>query len=123
MTAFPSLKPNTRSIELGDAPQLEFQGVSGATVRFLMGTNRITQTLSLTYNSITEAEYYLIFNHYEGQDGGFLAFALPAVIWEGYSTVPISAVDYDWRYAGPIEITPTVPGRFEVTVQLESVII
>jgi hypothetical protein len=88
-----------------------------------MNTKRITQTLSLAYQSLTEAEYYLIFDHYAGQDGGLLPFALPSIIWEGYSAVPISATEYEWRYTASLEITPTAPGRFDVTVELESVII
>ena len=123
MANFPTLKPNTRAITLGNTPQLVFEGVSGATVRFLMNTKRITQTLSLEYKSLTETEYYLIFDHYTGQDGGLLSFALPSIIWEGYSTVPISATDYEWHYAASLEITPITPGRFDVTVELESVII
>ena len=123
MATFPAIKPNTRSISLGNYPQAEFVGGSGGSVRFLFNTKRGTQTLSFSYNSINEAELAAINDHYDGQQGGLIAFDLPAVLWEGYSAVPISVVDYQWRYAAPPDSEPNAPGRFGLTVELESVIV
>lgn len=123
MATFPALKPNSRSLSLGNTPQLEYNAVSGANVRFLQGTKRINQTLKLTYNSITESDLYLIYNHYEVQQGSLLSFPLPSVIWSGYTTIPVSTVDYQWRYEGSFTVAPTTPGRFSLEITLQSAII
>jgi len=123
MATFPSITPNSRIFGLGNYPQQEYTGTDGGSVRFLYGTKQLAQTLTFSYSSITEAETNSIYDHYDGQQGGLIPFDLPAVIWAGYSTVPVSAVDYQWRYAAPPAITPNVTGRFSLTIELESVII
>jgi len=123
MATFPSITPNTRVFGLGNYPQQEYSGVDGGSVRFLYGSKRVSQTLSFSYSSITEAETNSIYDHYDGQQGGLIPFDLPAAIWAGYSTIPVAAVDYQWRYAAPPAIEPTVTGRFSLTIELESVVI
>ena len=123
MATFPALKPNSRALSLGNTPQLEYTAVSGVNVRFLQGIKRVDQLLTLTYNSISEPDVYLIYDHYDVQQGSLLSFPLPAIIWFGYTTVPISSVDYEWRYAGTFSVTPTVPGRFSLEVTLQSAIV
>jgi len=121
MATFPALKPNNRSLSLGDYPQQEYVGTNGVSIRFLYNSvQRTEQTLTLEYRSLPESDINAIYNHYETQQGSLIPFALPAAVWAGYSSVPISVLDYEWRYAGPLSITPTVPGRFSVTVELES---
>lgn len=120
MATFPALTPNTRSVTFGDYPQLIHVGSSGASVRFLQGTKRVNQKLTLGYNSILESELQLIYDHYGTQEGSLVAFDLPSVIWAGYSAVPISAADYEWRYEGTFQVSPSVPGRFNLTVTLVS---
>lgn len=123
MATFPAIKPNTRALNLGDTPQLTYTGTSGATIRFLQNTQRVTQTLTLSYNSITETEVTQIYDHYNGQEGTLISFPLPSAIWAGYTTVPISVIDYEWRYAGTLAIEAGTPGRFNLTVNLVSSII
>lgn len=123
MAIFPALKPNSRALSLGNTPQLEYSAISGANVRFLQGVKRVSQALTLAYNSISESELYLIYDHYEEQQGSLLAFDLPAVIWSGYTTIPVSSIDYQFRYAGAFSVTPTAPGRFSVEIVLITVIV
>jgi hypothetical protein len=120
MAEFPSLRPNSRSISLGNTPQQEYAAVSGANVRFLYGTVRVQQKLSMSFNAITESELYLIYDHFNGQEGSLISFALPAIVWSGYSTVPINS---EWRYAGALSVAPTGVNRFSLQVNLESVIV
>ena len=122
MATFPALTPNARSLSLGNYPQLEYTGTSGVSVRFLQNTKRVGQRLSLTYQAITEASLQLIYDHYETQQGTLIDFDLPPEVWAGYSSVPISAVDYSWRYAGSFSVEPNTPGRFNVSIELESVL-
>lgn len=123
MAVFPSLTPNARSLGLGNYPQLEYTGTSGASVRFLQNTKRVNQTLTLTFNSITETQINLIYAHYEEQQSTLIPFTLPSTVWAGYDAVPIAAVDYEWRYARSFSVSPSTPGHFNVTIELESVII
>jgi hypothetical protein len=120
MAEFPSLKPNSRSISLGNTPQQEYAAVSGANVRFLYGTQRVQQKLSMSFNAITESELYLIYDHFNGQEGSLIPFTLPAIVWSGYNTIPID--DYEWRYASALAVTPIGVNRFSLQVNLESVI-
>jgi len=123
MATFPSLTPNSRSLDLGNYPQTVHVAVSGINLRFLQGSKRINQILTLGYFQITETDLQLIYTHYETQEGTLVAFDLPAAVWEGYASVPISAVDYNWRYAGTISVDTGSPLRYNVTVQLVSVVL
>jgi len=123
MAEFPSIKPNTRSISLGNTPQLEYTASSGANVRFLQGVRRVKQKLSMSFNAITESELYSIYDHYDGQQGSIIPFTLPAIIWSGYTTLPISDITYQWRYAGSFTVTPIGINRFSLQINLESAII
>ena len=123
MATFPSLTPNSRSLDLGDYPQVVHVAVSGINLRFLQGSKRINQILTLGYSNITETDLQLIYTHYETQEGTLVAFDLPAAVWEGYASVPISAVDYNWRYAGTIAVDTGAPLRYNVSVQLVSVVL
>tara|TARA_B100000035_G_scaffold297222_1_gene289801 strand:- start:2177 stop:2554 length:378 start_codon:yes stop_codon:yes gene_type:complete len=123
MATFPSLVPNSRSLTLGDFPGIEHEGVSGVGVHFLYSnTDLVEQQLSLQYFSITEAEHVSILNHFTGQDGGLVPFDLPSAVWSGYSAVPVSSSDYQWRYASPCQVEPGgITGRFNVTVELVAI--
>jgi hypothetical protein len=118
MATFPALEPSTRALTLGDYPQLTYQGVSGGNVRFLQGTMRVSQVLSLGYQLLSEAEMALLLNHYGGQEGTLLAFDLPLTVWAGYSVPPISSIEYEWRYASPFEVAIASPLHYNATVEL-----
>ena len=118
MATFPAIEPATRALTFGDYPQLIYEGVSGGNVRFLQGSNRVNQILSLGYQYLTEANATLILDHYSGQEGTLLAFDLPAAIWAGYSTPPINSIDYEWRYSRPFEVVISAPLRYNMTIEL-----
>jgi len=118
MATFPAIEPATRALTFGDYPQLTYKSVSGGNVRFLQGSNRVDQILSLGYQYLTEANATLILDHYSGQEGTLLAFDLPSAIWAGYSTPPINSIDYEWRYTGPFEVVISAPLRYNMTIEL-----
>lgn len=121
MATFPALKPSTRSLSYGDYSQGTYEAVSGVNVRFKYGNDRILQRLSLGYQYLTETEMQQLLDHYEGQQSTLIPFALSAEVWAGYTTPPVAAVDYDWRYAKPIEVEIASPLRYNTTIELESV--
>jgi hypothetical protein len=121
MATFPSLAPRTRALSLGDIPQQIYTGTSGGEVRFKQGTSYISQRLTIGYELITEAEAKLILDHYAGQQGSLLPFDLSAIIWDGYTTPPVSSANYQWRYSGAFDVNIASPRRYNLTVQLETV--
>jgi len=118
---FPSLEPSTRNITYGDYPQLIHEANSGAYVRFLQGTDRVAQRLNITYEYLTEAQMKLLLDHYNSQQGSLIPFALSSSIWLGYSSPPISASDYEWRYTGPFTVGMSSPLSYSTSIELESV--
>ena len=123
MATFPALTPNSRVFSLGNYPQNEYVGTSGGSVRFLNGTKRVGQRLTFAYVSLSEAQLHLIYDHFAGQEGGLIPFDLPNVIWAGYSSIPVSSLDYQWRYATPPAIETNANNRFSLTIELESVVL
>ena len=123
MADFPSLEPVSRSLTYGDYPQLTHEGISGGDVRFLMSTtDRVAQRLTLGYENLTEAEAKLLLDHYEGQEGSLIAFDLPAgTVWAGFTSVPVSASDYQWRYIGAFDVGLSAPLQYGCTIELETV--
>jgi len=124
MATFPSLIPSARTLSLGDVPQVTHAAASGANVRFRYGTDRAEQTLVLEFRALLESDLRLISDHFEGQEGTLIPFALPSEVWLGYTSRPISANDYDWRYASTFSVTTSsaAPARFDVAVELISVV-
>jgi len=122
MATFPAIEPASREIGFGDYPQLIHEGVSGVGVRFLQGTERTLQILSLGWTNLSEEQLYEILEHYTGQEGTMLPFDLPSVIWSGF-TVPPIGTEYQWRYADQISIEQAAPLTYNVAVQLVSVLL
>tara|TARA_R100000734_G_scaffold3379_1_gene3143 strand:+ start:8581 stop:8958 length:378 start_codon:yes stop_codon:yes gene_type:complete len=123
MANFPSIVPNQRSLTLGDFPGTRYEGSSGVGASFLFSTaDRVNQLLSLQFRAITEAQKKLIADHFINQQSGLLPFDLPNEIWSGYTTVPVSSSEYQWRYSESLEIEPGgIAGRFNVGVRLVAV--
>lgn len=121
MANFPSLEPMTRALVLGDYPQEIYTGASGGQVRFKQGSDRVSQTLSLGYEYLSESEAQQILDHYETQQGSLIAFDLPSIIWSGYTTPPVSSSDYQWRYRSSFQISNAGPLSYNIMVELETV--
>lgn len=121
MATFPSLTPSTRTLSYGDYSQTTYEGVSGVNVRFKYGADRLQQVLTIGYQYLTESQMQQLLDHYDGQQGSLIAFALSAEVWAGYATVPVPAVDYEWRYTGPFDVTLASPMRYNTTIELVSV--
>lgn len=123
MATFPALKPTARSLLLGNYPQGIFNALSGANVRFLKNTKRIDQQLNLNYQHITETELQLIYDHYAGQEGTLIPFDLPAIVWDGYTSIPVSVVDYEWRYASNFSVNTSSPLRYNLVIELIAAVV
>jgi hypothetical protein len=92
-------------------------------VRFRYGSSHVEQVLRLEFRAISESDLTLLTDHYAGQEGTLIAFDLPSTVWAGYSTVPVAASAFDWRYATTFSITSSAaPSRFDAEVELISVV-
>ena len=118
--AFPSLTPSLRVFSPGVLPVVERVAASGAFSGFRRGNRTRGQTLSLTFNNLTEASVELIKDHYIDRNGTFDIFFLSADVWSGYTTPPTSVFGTAWRYASAPVISDGIIGRWAVEVNLIS---
>ena len=121
MPTFPSLEPETTALGYGDYPQNIHEGLSGGNVRFLLGTKRVFQRLTITYEYLTETEAQSLLTHYNGQNGSIVPFDLSSQVWADYSTPPVSSSSYQWRYAQSFQISLSSPTRYSTSIELISV--
>ena len=121
MTTFPALEPETRALFYRDYPQNTHEGLSGGNVRFLLGTKRVIQRLTITYEYLTETEAQSLLTHFNGQNGTIVPFDLSSQEWSGYSTPPVSSSSYKWRYAQSFQISLSSPNRYSTSIELISV--
>jgi hypothetical protein len=84
MANFPALKPTARSFQLGQYPVKTYRAMSGAVVRRSFGNKAFGYTLDLKFENVPEATVNTIIDHYNGQQGGTIGFAI-ATVFAGYS--------------------------------------
>lgn len=122
MATFPALKASSRSYSLGVFSITEEKGFGGGSVRFKHSNSNYGHELSLGFTALTQAQAKLIRDHYRGQQGGHIPFALSTEVWAGHSSmttlVPTSMV---WRYTAAPEEKHTTNGYVDLTLTLESV--
>lgn len=123
MATFPALRPSTRRYSFGGFPGTEERGFGGGSVRFSHGSTASGHNLEFSFEVLTAAEAKLLRDHYRGQQGGYLPFALSPEAWAGHTSqtdlVPTTTL---WVYAAPPEEVHRSGGLFDVTVQLASTI-
>ena len=86
---------------------------SGAFTGFRRGNRTKDQTLSLTFNNLTEANVDLINSQlyaYIDRNGTFDIFFLSSAVWSGYATEPAPLLSTAWRYASAPVISDGIIG-------------
>lgn len=122
MSTFPSIAPTTRLYVPGDLPSAFQIGLSGKSIGFRRGNRRINQSLSMSFEHLTENQMLLIKDHYIDRKGTFDIFYLSAAIWGDHVTPPVPLVsDFAWRYSSEITITDVSFDRFSVAVELQTI--
>lgn len=122
MAVFPSLIPSSRTFTPGEYPHTPYQAISGIEGRVRHSNTMLSATLRLAFISLSEANMLSILSHYNGQQGGFIAFAIPSQLLNGVS----AAADYtlaghQWRYVQPPIIDDIPCAGHSVELTLESV--
>jgi hypothetical protein len=123
MAAFPAIEPTGRSYTFGTYAMSETGSLSGASVRFNHSSTMIGARLTLTFVDMPDAELETLRDHFRGQDGGFVSFRLPPIIWQGHTNTEFLAPATDrWIYDGEIDEGEAKAGAFyDVTVSLRHV--
>lgn len=135
---FPNLKPSARSFKPGSFPIEEFQGQNGAVTAVKFGNRKADSELMLTFQNITDAQGYEIFQNHEtvmgtvpvvngksewnyiefpSTDTGAMAGIGGAQSPMREATAETSGVRR-YRYAEPPQFVSTFPGRCTVTIKL-----
>jgi len=122
MAVFPALTPSSRTFTPGEYPHTPYQAISGVEGRVRHSNTMLSATLRVTFICLTEADMLSILSHYNGQQGGFIAFAIPSQLLNGVS----AAADYtltghQWRYVQPPIIDDIPCAGHSVELTLESV--
>jgi hypothetical protein len=122
MANFPALKSTARSFQLGQYPVKTYRAMSGAVVRRSFGNKAFGYTLDLEFANIPEATVNTIIDHYNGQQGGTLGFAIATAVFAGYTVTLQGKVrnpsGIEWLYAEPPSVSSVIAGISTVTVKL-----
>ena len=119
---FPSIEPTGRTYTMGVFPMSQAQAFAGSSVRFTHSSTPLGHALELFYADLADAELQQIREHYVEQEGGYLSFLLPDVIWQGLDDPEdLVPATYRWKYSAPPEETDKAGGFYDVTVPLECV--
>ena len=123
MANFPALKPTARSFQLGQYPVKTYRAMSGAVVRRSFGNKAFGYTLELEFANVSEATVNTIIDHYNGQQGGTLGFAIDGTVFLGYTRSGLQAKAFypsgiEWLYAEPPSVSTVIKDISTVTVKL-----
>ena len=123
--AFPTLQPTGREFDAGSYPVKSFRSQSGVESRILYGSKRVDQSLSLTYDNITDSQAEQFVTHFDEVRGSYATFTLPAAVRSGW-TASSSTLDVvsggAWRYDSAPQISSVKPGISKVQVKLIGVL-
>ncbi len=88
-------------------------------MRFNHSDEALGHGLTLEYVELLESEMVAIREHYQDQQGGYLTFTLPAIIWQGHPDVETIVPNGGrWKYAAEPEETHLRGNLYNVTVSL-----
>lgn len=122
MSIFPSLIPSTRIFTPGEYPHTAYQAWSGIESRVRHSNAMLSSSLRLIFVAIDEADMLSILSHYNGRQGGYLAFAIPSQLLSGVSAAAdYTLTGYQWRYVEPPIIDDIPCAGHSVEIVLETV--
>ena len=102
MADFPELTPARRAYSLGEVPTTQRSWLDALELAHRFGSEPTAHTLRLEFDEATsDAEWLQIRNHWGGQQGSVLPFAVPAAVWAGHDDYGQVMAGLQWRYASP----------------------
>lgn len=122
MATFPALTPSSRTFTPGRHPYSEIRVLNGLQSRVRTSNVLLEQRLRLTFVALTEAEMLSVRTHYNGQQGRFLSFDIPASLLSGMTTpASFTPTGYSWIYAGTPQVEDIGLQRYTVSIELVTV--
>lgn len=122
MATFPSLKPTSRNFQFGDYPSKTYRSLSGAIVKRSFGNRATGYSLELEFANIQDSDLDKILDHYLGQKGTLLSFALPSAVVAGYDTATGNKIrtpaGIEWFYAEAPTVESVIKGISTVRIVL-----
>lgn len=130
---FPDLEPSARSYKPGSFPIEQFQGQNGAVTAVKFGNRKADSELTLTFQNITDAQGYEIFENHETVMGGLDSngdwnyIELPDTDTGAMAGIKDESMRKAtaetarvrrYRYAEAPQFISTFPGRCTVTIKL-----
>jgi hypothetical protein len=116
MANFPALAPSSRPLTPGAWAGTIVPSLSGGASGVRHSSAEIGRRLSLTFASITEAQFLQLVSHYRGQRSGFDSFAFTT------TTIPAAYTPsgHQWLYAGPPRVVDQHADVFDVECDFRS---
>lgn len=84
MPNFPTLSPGSRVFSPGSYAQAAYQSVAGQRTNVAHSNAMLSSRLEMVFPALSEAQMQSIFQHYHGQQGGYLPFQVPAQVFAGF---------------------------------------
>lgn len=116
MADFPAIAPASRPLAPGAWGGVSVSALSGGVSTVRHGSAEIGRQLSLSFPSITEAQFLQLVAHYQGQRSGFDSFAFTT------TTIPAAYTPsgHQWLYAGPPKVIDQHADVFDVACEFRS---
>lgn len=122
MATFPPLTPSGRTFTPGRHPHSEIRTLNGLQTRVRTSNALLEQGLRLTFVALSETQMLSIRSHYNGQQGRFLSFDIPASLLSGMaSPASFTPTGYSWIYANTPQVEDIGLQRYTVNVELVTV--
>ena len=121
MSVFPPITPTTRSYSTGFQPTTKHIAISGYETRVVTGSQIVQRRLAMTFENLTPDQANSINDHYVNRRGEALSFKISSENRDGGGSLAETLADLDWRYASPVNMSQSVAGRINVSVDLVSV--
>lgn len=117
------IKPSSRRFSMGRYPVQTYTSLSGKTVRKSFGNKAFGYEMELSFQNVDEGVLNTIHDHYHGQGGSSEGFAIPSLLFAGYTdSATLQHFDnidgISWFYAEPPSVESTTLGLSNITVNL-----
>jgi hypothetical protein len=119
MAAFPALIPASRRLTPGRHLHTALRSMGGYQTQVRHSNAVNGYRLSLTFDSLTNAQMISFRTHFISAAGLFKTFDLPAESWTGTTDPTLNG--YSWRYVDRPQVQDVGCGRHNLSLELEMV--
>ena len=121
-TAFPAIKPSSRTWVPGSQPVKAFSTLSGYESRVMLGSKPVGTSLQMSFQNLQEVVALSITDHFVKAKGTFETFALPDAVFAGMTDYgKVTPEGQVWRYTSAPRIQWVSPGIANITVSLVAI--